>query len=93
MGHGVSCCIAEGKGHVGLPSLLAYWTGADRIPPLGFDGHLAIEFFSNEVGAKRLPTVSTCSMVLSLPRAIEEVEEFTILMDRAILDSGGFHAI
>ena len=44
-------------------------------------------------GVKRLPTVSTCAMVLSLPRGMDEVEAFTHMMDQAVKESGGFHAV
>ena len=50
-------------GFFSLEEVIAFFTGASRIPPLGF-GKTAMLKFSN---TSNLPTANTCSVVLTLP--------------------------
>ena len=55
-----------------LPALLAFMTGLDEIPPLGFDCDASITFRHrqdlDEVDATReFPIINTCSLELQLP--------------------------
>ena len=83
---------------VPLTKVLEFITGADRIPPLGFKNQIKVCFFSrteDEInrGVWRLPFASTCGMEVHLPRGINDVDQFTSLMNRAILECCGFGKI
>ena len=80
--------ITDG-GEVSLNEVLAFWTGAASIPPLGFDKDLGVSFVSGEI--RRLPSASTCGMVLQLWRGYTDPDEFSADMVKAIRWSGGFH--
>lgn len=73
-----------------LEEMLVFITGADAAPPLGFDHKISIEFYDQEEDVKRYPFSLTCSLVLSLPRGIQEPEDFTCLMSQALLNCQGF---
>jgi len=47
----ISGCIFE--------ELLAFTTGAEKVPPAGFSSEIQIQFFQVEKGTRRLPFVST----------------------------------
>lgn len=66
-------------------------TGADSIPPLGFQGQPSIDFYTPE--NRRLPFASTCGMVLFLPRGIQEEEELTDMLNTALKGYSGFGKI
>ena len=59
-----------------LQDLLVFTTGADSIPPLGFDDPITLDFYDQEKDIKRLPWASTCSLSLYLPRGYEDTDEF-----------------
>ena len=69
---------------VTLEDLLIFTTGADTVPPLGFDGPILIEFYETEEKVKRYPWSSTCSLTLFLPRGIEDPKEFNSLLTHAL---------
>ena len=69
--------------------LLIFITGADKIPPTGFPSAIHIEFYSYD-GAKRLPFTSTCALTLSLPRGINNPDEFSDIMKTCLTESSGF---
>jgi len=48
---------------VTLSQILDFWTGADAVPPLGFEKKLTIDFYVLDPW-QRLPTSSTCSTTL-----------------------------
>lgn len=64
--------IHEGSGSLSFAEILVFVTGADGVPPLDFDAAPSIDFFDQVEGERRLPFASTCSMILSLLRRIEE---------------------
>ena len=72
--------------------LLGFWTGSRSVPPGGFKdpSKLRIEFFAAEPGIKRLASVSTCGLVLQLPRGVEDVEEFEETMIFVVQNTEGF---
>jgi len=50
---------------------MVFWTGADREPPCGFGGQLRVDFYDrDENESRRLPSASTCSLTLWLPRNV-----------------------
>lgn len=72
-----------------LQDLLIFVTGADSIPPLGFDNLITIDFYDPQDQVKRLPWSSTCSLSLYLPRAFEDTQEFNNLMTMALINGVG----
>ena len=77
---------------VTFSDLLGFWTGSRSVPPGGFKdpSKLRIDFFAAEPGIKRLPSASTCGLVLQLPRGVEDVEEFEETMTFVVQDTEGF---
>ncbi|KAF6739611.1 hypothetical protein FQA47_004892 [Oryzias melastigma] len=80
----------EGEVDITYEELLVFTTGADSIPPLGFQQPVLIEFYDQEPGTRRIPYASTCSLTLFLPRGVGEEEDFKELMNTAIKGSLGF---
>ena len=72
--------------------LLDFSTGSRSVPPGGFEdpSKLQIEFSAAEPGIKRLPSGSTCRLVLQLPRGVEDVEEFEETMTFVLQNTEGF---
>ncbi|KAM4629236.1 G2/M phase-specific E3 ubiquitin-protein ligase-like [Polymixia lowei] len=72
--------------------LLAFITGADHIPPLGFTRAISLHFYSQNVSTSsvRLPHVSTCAMEMFLPRGVASIEELSTLLSRAVHEALGF---
>nr|XP_022346140.1 uncharacterized protein LOC111138457 [Crassostrea virginica] len=55
----------EDTSEINLNQLLAFWTGADTIPPLGFHKKLEIKFVEDPA---LLPVAHTCDLSLELSR-------------------------
>ena len=81
-------CIFPAPEDCSLEHLLHFWTGADRIPPGGFQQQLTMEFYMDVAG--RLPTVSTCGLQLSLPRGRTDPNEFRAMMIFTLQNTAGF---
>lgn len=77
---------------VSFAELLSFITGTDNIPPRGFQKKIDIQFYTSESGT-RLPSASTCSLVLFLPRGVRDPNEFKAVMLRSLKESQGFHKI
>lgn len=73
-----------------LEDLLIFITGADAIPPLGFDNPIVISFYDMEGNLKRLPWSSTCALTLHLARGIDDPQEFNALISNALQNCYGF---
>lgn len=71
-----------------LEDLLQFMSGADCVPPLGFERNLTVTFYDQDV--TRLPFTSTCAMQIALPRGLEDKTAFSNLLTTAIFESGGF---
>ena len=52
----------ENPGDIAINDVLAFITGADHIPPLGFPKSIDICFYDYEPNCKRLPWTSTCAL-------------------------------
>lgn len=65
-----------------LESLLAFVTGADHPPPLGFRRRPQIMF--KEDDGFKLPTASTCTPALYVPISLTEYNDFKRAFDLAI---------
>ena len=71
-----------------LPQILAFVTGADCIPPLGFDINPTILFSSDR--SRLLPVASTCALTLTLSVGLAEYDAFQKNMDMAVLNAYEF---
>ena len=76
------------KMYIHLSNILAFITGADSIPPLGFPTDLVILFNKDE--GRLLPTSSTCSLSLTLSIELVEYDLFKRNMDLAVLNAFEF---
>ena len=65
--------------------ILIFFTGADRIPPLGFDGTATMRFTPGV-----LSTASTCGLVMNLPYCHKTYETFKLYMIESLISNGGF---
>lgn len=75
---------------ISFEDILMFTTGADAVPPLGFQYPITIQFYEQEGKGCRLPYASTCGLELGLPRGHEEVESFVVLMCNSLFNSCGF---
>ncbi len=66
--------------------VLAFFTGASQIPPLGFEADCVLNF--SETGC--YPTASTCGLVLTLPIQCQDFDSFQSKFLYAIKNHGGF---
>ena len=82
--------FTEKQASLSFEDLLAFVSGADAVPPLGFQKQLEIQFFDQEDGAKRFPFASTCALTMSLPRGVQSEEELMDILTDAIRWSLGF---
>lgn len=73
-------------GHITLGTILAFFTGAEEIPPTGFPHSPVLSF--NPVNP--YPTASTCAAELTLPTMYTEPSEFKRSLDVAFTCHGGF---
>ncbi len=77
-------------GDLRLEDLLIFITGADKIPPLGFDSSIKIDFYDFQDNNRRLPHASTCSPAIYLPRGMENPDTFKELMKKVLTECHGF---
>jgi len=68
--------------------ILAFVTGTWQIPPMGFPNRPTITFISDE--SKTLPTSSTCDLILRLPLALTDYDNFKTQVTYGILNTVGF---
>ena len=78
-----------GSTNVSLKDILVFCTGADEVPPCGFDPPPMAAFW-----ADKRPRGDTCAKTIQLPKWPEKedvsFDEFKELMDDGILNSPGF---
>ena len=72
-------------GRVTIPLILAFFTGAEQIPPLGFPYDPVLTFADNPY-----PTASTCAIQLTLPTKYSQYSPFKSALDLAFTSHGGF---
>lgn len=65
--------------------ILAFFTGGDRISPLGFSEKATLKFTSGV-----LATSSTCSLVMYLPYCHDDYTVFKSYMIESLISNGGF---
>ena len=73
-----------------LNDVLLFATGANVVPPTGFEKEIEIGFFTPKENSTRYPTASTCGLQLQLPRGIVDTDEFVKIMAEGILNAPGF---
>ena len=76
-----------------LEDVLTFITGANAVPSLGFYRLICIGFYSQEIGRKRLPWSSTCSMSLIIPRNVGDPDVFCGLLKQSLTEWHGFGKI
>lgn len=94
------CFLTESDGHLSiidvegcettlslkLQDILAFGTGANAVPPMGFSPEPTISFHS----ASLLPKANTCSNTIYLPTETISYSTFTYNMAFGIANSAGF---
>ena len=62
------------------------------MPPGGFQdpSRLRVDFYTMEPDTRRLPSASTCGLVLMLPRGVQDAEQYDETMTFAIQNTEGF---
>ena len=85
----VCVCVCVGGGGASLNDVLAFFSGASAIPPLGFDANPSLHFDEDAL----YPTASTCVLRLTLPSHFNSYSEFKDKMTVALLTHGGFGTI
>ena len=77
---------AEGRS-INLNDCLSFFTGAQRLPPTGFNKECTLNFSDVNV----YPTASTCALILTLPTLYQDsYETFKGKMLFAFCNHGGF---
>ena len=74
---------------VSMKMVLAFFSGADSIPPLGYGRPATLNFNATNP----YPTASTCSIELTLPTKYANFEAFKKAMDIGLSMHGGFGLI
>ena len=67
---------------------MVFVTGADRIPPLGFNNVAEVRFLHGETN--KLPVASTCTPAISLPTLYRSYDDFKTAMIEGIVGGFGF---
>ena len=80
--------LTESTTRVSLKTVLAFFTGADCIPPLGYTS--AVLSFNE---SNPYPTASTCAIQLTLPTKYTDYEQFRHNLEIAFQMHGGFGLI
>ncbi len=73
-------------GGVSLGMVLTFFSGADDIPPLGYDKDPMINFNADSP----YPTSSTCALHLTLPTRYATYQSFKHALDTGFTMHGGF---
>ncbi|KAK9519671.1 hypothetical protein VZT92_022383 [Zoarces viviparus] len=84
--------VSDGKADFSFEDLLAFITGADHLPPLGFPRLISLRFYSQDasMSGTRLPHASTCALELFLPRGAAGAADLLALLSRAVREGVGF---
>jgi len=83
--------FAETTSQLALSDILQFWTGADALPPCGFPSRLELCIYSRGLDeTRRLPSASTCALVLWIPRDVDDPEVMRQMLIDSISLSAGF---
>ena len=81
----------ESEMTISIQNILVFVTGADDIPPLGFDSPAEVHFSGDTYKQEmRLPSASTCGPSLYLPFCLSDPDVFAEKMDMAIIGAQCF---
>jgi hypothetical protein len=73
-----SCCVSD---------VLVFFTGADVVPPMGFEKKPKVTFLPEDA---TLCTASTCDLQLRLPTRYRTYKSFRAAILMSIIDNNGF---
>ena len=79
------CLLIGEQLDIGMDDILSFFTGAENIPPLGFEA-ATLNFSPNNP----YPTASTCGLSLTLPTKYYNYSDFKENFAFAIQNHGGF---
>ncbi|XP_042370041.1 G2/M phase-specific E3 ubiquitin-protein ligase-like [Plectropomus leopardus] len=84
--------VSDGQTDFSFEDLLAFITGADHLPPLGFTTSISLCFYSQDTSTScvRLPHASTCTLELFLPRGAAGATDLSALLSRSVHEALGF---
>ena len=72
-----------------LDDVLVFFSGADRVPPLGFEKQPSVTFLHDT--RSKFATASTCSLELRLPTQYgSHFDKFREAMIMSLMDNDGF---
>jgi len=72
--------------------MLVFFTGADRVPPLGFSKRPTVSF--NHTNTSKFCTASTCDLQLRLPTCHgDDYSSFKDAMIMSLKDNDGFGGV
>ena len=81
------CVISGGETDLTLSSCLSFFSGAERLPPIGFETDCALNFNRDNI----YPTASTCALTLVLPTKYhDDYIQFKDKMLFGFANHGGF---
>ena len=80
----------EGTTECQLEEILIFFSGAEKVPLLGFMKDAALVFLGCD---EKLPTASTCSIILRIPTCHSTYEEFAECMFLALKGNDGFGGV
>ena len=85
---------AEGNTGCDVKDVLVFFTGADRLPPIGFHKVPKITFLHSDINTSKFSTASTCDLQLRLPTCHgEDYEAFKEAMIMSLKDNDGFGGV
>jgi len=84
--------FTEGANPCCLEDVLVFFTGADRVPPLGFAKECSVTFLHGP--GEKLATASTCDLQLRLPTCHQEdFASFKEAFIMSLKDNDGFGGV
>ena len=83
--------FTDGKTGCTIGDVLVFFTGTDRVPPLGFEKPPTVTFLQRHA---LFATASTCDIMLRIPiKYGDDVEKFKEAMILSVKGSEGFGAV
>ena len=80
------CTLGEETNNLSLEDIVVFFSGSNRVPPLGFDYSPTLSFDEDSV----FPISSTCALSLVLPSGYNEYEVFKEKAHYGCKNHGGF---
>ena len=73
--------VEEKRTSVSFGKILVLITGSNVVPIIGFQEKIKLNFYMSESGVRRLPRVSICALILSLPRGSNDPDIFKMITE------------